>query len=79
MLNNIVDNIEQCGQHNIVQGCFHQPGTGCAFFAVYNLNIPDDHYYPLSNMIYLNVPQQFGVNYCHAYNWIVCATVFDTV
>ena len=25
MLNNIVDNIEQCGQHNIVQGCFHQP------------------------------------------------------
>ena len=25
MLNNIVNNIEQCGQHNIVQGCFHQP------------------------------------------------------
>ena len=24
MLNNTVDNIEQCGQHNIVQGCFHQ-------------------------------------------------------
>ena len=36
MLNNIVDNIEQCGQHNIVQGCFHQPRTGCAFFAVYD-------------------------------------------
>ena len=35
MLNNIVDNIEQCGQHNIVQGCFHQPWTSCAFFAVY--------------------------------------------
>ena len=35
MLDNIVDNIEQCGQHNIVQGCFHQPRTGCAFFAVY--------------------------------------------
>ena len=32
MLNNIVGNIEQCGQHNIVQSCFHQPGTGCAFF-----------------------------------------------
>ena len=32
MLNNIVDNIEQCGQHNIVQGCFHQPGPTCAFF-----------------------------------------------
>ena len=25
MLNNIVDNIEQCGQHNIVQSCFQQP------------------------------------------------------
>ena len=25
MLNNIVDNIERCGQHIIVQGCFHQP------------------------------------------------------
>ena len=34
MLNNIVDNIEQRGQHNIVQCCFHQPGTGCAFFAI---------------------------------------------
>ena len=34
MLNNIVDNIEQCGQHNIVQGCFHQPWTSCVFFAV---------------------------------------------
>ena len=27
MLNNIVDNIEQCGQHNIVQSCFQQPVT----------------------------------------------------
>ena len=34
MLNNIVDNIEQCGQHNFVQGCFHQPWTGCAFLRV---------------------------------------------
>ncbi len=25
MLNNIVDNYEQCGQHNIVASCFHQP------------------------------------------------------
>ena len=25
ILNNIVDNIEQCGQHNIVQSCFQQP------------------------------------------------------
>ena len=33
MLNNIVDSIEQRGQHNIVQGCFHQPWTGCAFYA----------------------------------------------
>ena len=33
MLNNIADNIEQCGQHNIVQDCFHQltgsPISGC--------------------------------------------------
>ena len=35
MLNNIVDKLEQCGQHNIVQCCFHQARTGCAFFAVY--------------------------------------------
>ena len=28
MLNNIVDNIEQCGQHNIVQG---QPRTQALF------------------------------------------------
>ena len=34
MLNNIVDNLEQCGQQNIVQCCFHQARTGCAFFAV---------------------------------------------
>ena len=27
MLNNIVDNIEQCGQHNIVQSCLQQPVT----------------------------------------------------
>ena len=25
MLNNIVDNYEQCGQHNIVASCFQQP------------------------------------------------------
>ena len=30
-LNNIVDNIEQCGQQNIVQCCFQQPWTGCSF------------------------------------------------
>ena len=34
MLNNIVDNLEQCGQQNIVHGCFHQARTGCSFFAV---------------------------------------------
>ena len=37
MLNNIVDNLEQCGQQIIVQCCFHQARTGCAFFAVYEL------------------------------------------
>ena len=31
MLNNTVDNLEQCGQQNIVQCCFHQARTGCAF------------------------------------------------
>ena len=35
MLNNIVDNIEQCGQHNIAQSCFYQPWTGCALLRVY--------------------------------------------
>ena len=35
MLNNIVDNLEQCGQQNIVHCCFHQARTGCSFFAVY--------------------------------------------
>ena len=34
MPNNIVDNLEQCGQQNIVQCCFHQARTGL-FFAVY--------------------------------------------
>ena len=36
MLNNIVDNLEQCGQQNIVQCCFHQARRGCPLFAVYN-------------------------------------------
>ena len=35
MLNNIVGNLEQCGQQDIVQCCFHRARTGCAFFAVY--------------------------------------------
>ena len=36
MLNNIVDNIELCGQQNIVHCCFQQPG--CAIFAaIYGL------------------------------------------
>ena len=34
MLNNIVDNIEQCWQQNIVQACFHHARTGCSFLAV---------------------------------------------
>ena len=29
----IVDNIEQCGQHNIVQSCFQQPSTTRNFYA----------------------------------------------
>ena len=31
MLNNIVDNYEQCGQHNIVASCFQQPWTSYNF------------------------------------------------
>ncbi len=33
MLNNIVDNYEQCGQHNIVAFCFQQPWTSDNFQA----------------------------------------------
>ena len=36
--NNIVDNIEQCGQQNIILACFHQPRTGCSFLPVYTRN-----------------------------------------
>ena len=32
VLNNIVDIIEQCGQHNIVQSCFQQPVTTYNFW-----------------------------------------------
>ena len=32
MFTNIVDNLEQCGQQNIVQCCFHQVRTGSSFF-----------------------------------------------
>ena len=35
MSNNVDDNLEQCGQQNIVHCCFHQARTGCAFLAVY--------------------------------------------
>ena len=36
MLNHIVDNLEQCGQQNIVQCCFHQARTGCSSFVVHS-------------------------------------------
>ena len=35
MLKSIVDNLEQCGQQNIVHCCFRQARTGCSFLAVY--------------------------------------------
>ena len=35
MLNNIVDNFEQCWQQNIVQACFHHARTVCSLLAVY--------------------------------------------
>ena len=37
MLNNLVDNIEQCGQHNIVQSCFQQPVTTHNFWPRINV------------------------------------------
>ena len=33
MLNNIVDNIEQCGQHNIVKAVFINPEQVVRFYA----------------------------------------------
>ena len=39
MLNNIVDNIEQCWQQNIFQCCFQQTWTGCAILAVYTVSL----------------------------------------
>ena len=36
MLFNVVNSLEQCGQQNIVQYCFHQLRTSCSFFAVYS-------------------------------------------
>ena len=30
-LSTIVNNLEQCGQQNIVQSCSHQPSTCCSF------------------------------------------------
>ena len=63
MLNNIVDNIEQCGQHKIVQGCFHQPRTGCAFFAVYVRAKP--HFW--CKNVYTNVMKREGM-YVRVFN-----------
>ena len=44
MLNNIVDNTEQCGQQNTVQSCFHHPEQVDHFFSVRHVtsNIVDD-------------------------------------
>ena len=36
ILFDIVNSLKQCWQQNIVQCCFHQLGTSCSFFAVYN-------------------------------------------
>ena len=48
MLNNIVDNIEQYGQHNIVQSCFHQLVIFCrvlqSFSCVMNLTKTNSSY-----------------------------------
>ena len=56
MLNNIVDNLEQFGQQNIVQCCFHQARTGCAFFAVYTdrVFVVSSNYWTLFMLVYLS-------------------------
>ena len=51
MLNDIVDNLEQCGKQNIVQCCFHQARTGCLFFAVYQtFNVTSRGNYTVCNI-----------------------------
>ena len=42
----IVDNIEQCGQHNIVQSCFQQPSTTRNFYACSRVNTLGARLYP---------------------------------
>ena len=39
--NKIVDDIVHGVPHNIVEACFHQPGTTCAFLAVYLRSLND--------------------------------------
>ena len=58
ILFNTVNSLEQCGQQNVVQYCFHQLGTSCSFFAVYN----PYHVHPdaPSHLLYVHVPIDFG-------------------
>ena len=46
MLNNIVDNMEQCGQHNIVLSCFQQPVQLIIFGCVNNIHNKRIHTIP---------------------------------
>ena len=61
MLNNIVDSLEQCGQHNIVQCCFHQARTGCAFFAVYMEKLFVPYEYNVTLQLFITRPN-LGAN-----------------
>ena len=60
MLNNIVDNLEQCGQQNIVQCCFHQARTGCSFFCCV---VYWEHLLMIFNCNYCNLPVDGRVKY----------------
>ena len=62
MLNNIVDNIEQCGQHNILQCCFQQAEQVVQF----SLCTPDSGLTLFFNIVdnYVQCWQQNIVQYC---------------
>ena len=61
MLNNIVDNLEQCGQQNIVQCSFHQARTGCSFFAVYCFNVLHVYVSDMSTLVISMLLELFGL------------------
>ena len=64
----IVDNIEQCGQHNIVQSCFQQPSTTHNFYACTAL-----HSFPI---LWRNHFLQHDWGYTNATNTLLSKSLF---